>query len=246
MRKGKLYHIYCDESRQCQDRYMVLGGILIAAENVPNFNATMLAYREEQNMKSELKWSKVTNQKFSEYQRFVDYFFALNNTDKLHFRCIIIDNHQVNHHKFNQGNKELGFYKFYYQLLLHCFAFPYYNRADNTRFIIHPDSRNSDYSLGELKIILNRGINKKLGQDVDPIVAIEPKDSKASELVQINDIVLGAIGFQKNGYHLLAESRRAKIELAQYIADSAGLKNLTEDTLWGTNRFTIWNFQLRK
>ena len=206
----------------------------------------MQKYREEQNMHSELKWSKVTNQKYKEYQRFIDYFFALNNTDNLYFRSIVIDNHQVNHHKYNQGSKELGFYKFYYQLLLHCFGIPFFDKEEQTRFIIHPDHRNSDYRLDDLKFILNRGMSKKIGYEVNPFVAIDPKDSKCSELVQINDIVPGSIGFQKNGYHLLAESRRAKIDLAEYIAGSAGLTNLCDSTVRGANRFTIWNFQFRK
>jgi len=224
---------------------MVLGGILIPAENIFNFEATMLKYREEQNMRSELKWSKVTNQKYHEYRRFVDYFFALNNTDNLYFRSVVIDNHQVNHHKFNQGNKELGFYKFYYQLLLHCFGMPFFKEGEQTRFVVHPDHRNSDYKLNDLRLILNRGMSKKLGYEVSPFVSIEPKDSKHAELVQINDIILGAIGFQKNGYQLLAESRKAKIELAEYIAERAGLINLCNNTVRKANRFTIWNFQLR-
>lgn len=103
-----LYHIYCDESRQSKDRYMVLGGIIIPANNVAEFNQTMFKFRIEQNMKAELKWTKVSNQKLLQYKRFMEYFFALNNTDKLHFRSIIIDNHQVDHQRFSKGDKELG------------------------------------------------------------------------------------------------------------------------------------------
>ena len=98
-----IYHIYCDESRQSKDRFMVIGGTIIPSGNVEQFNKTMQKYRTEQKMFSELKWSKVTNQKLAEYKRFVEYFFALNNTDNLHFHCIIIDNHQVNHKKFKMG-----------------------------------------------------------------------------------------------------------------------------------------------
>ncbi len=32
---------------------------------------------------------------------------CLNNTDNLHFHCIIIDNHQVNHNKFNKNGYDL-------------------------------------------------------------------------------------------------------------------------------------------
>jgi hypothetical protein len=243
---NNLLHIYCDESRQSQDRYMVLGGIVIRAKMVDSFNSTMTKFREEENMKSELKWSKVTTQKLKEYKRFVDFFFALNNTDKLHFHCLIIDNHAVDHQKFNAGDKEKGFQKFYYQLLFHCFGCAYYQEKYDTKFIIHPDQRNSRYSLEEFKNILNNGMAKKLGVAVRPFISIEPQDSHLSEPVQLNDIILGAIGFQKNGYNLLAGSRSSKIELADYIAKSAGLENLLNNTPYENKRFTIWNFKLSK
>jgi hypothetical protein len=225
---------------------MVLGGIIIPSENVDQFNKTMKQFRIEQKMFSELKWSKVTNQKLSEYKRFVEYFFALNNTDKLHFHSIIIDNHQINYKKFSKGDKEAGFYKFYYQLLLHCFGKRYCREGKNDRFIVNLDQRTSSYSLNTLRIILNRGMKKKFSIDSSPFVSIEPRDSKQSELIQINDIIVGAIGFQKNGYDLLADTRQAKKELAMYIANEAGLSNLKEDSPWGQNRLTIWNFRLRK
>ncbi len=60
---------------------MVIGGLIIDSQEVGEFNETMQRFRTEQRMYSELKWTKVTNQKLSQYKRFVDYFFALNNTD---------------------------------------------------------------------------------------------------------------------------------------------------------------------
>lgn len=239
-----LFHIYCDESRQSKDRFMVLGGIIIPSSSVELFNKTMLKFRKENNMYAELKWTKVTDQKINEYKRFVEYFFALNNTDKLHFHSIIIDNHKINHRKFNKGDKEIGFYKFYYQLLLHSFG-KFCREAENDRFIVHLDYRNSRYSLNTLKTILNRGMKKNYSIETSPFRSIEPRNSKKTELIQINDIILGAIGFQKNGYDLLSESRKSKIELAQFIAEQAGVINLKADSPWGKNRFTIWNFRLK-
>jgi hypothetical protein len=64
---------------------MVIGGTIIPSSNVEQFNRTMQKYRTEQKMFSELKWSKVTNQKLAEYKRFVEYFFALNNTDNCNY-----------------------------------------------------------------------------------------------------------------------------------------------------------------
>jgi len=220
-----VYHVYCDESRQSKDRFMVLGGIIIPSTSVEQFNATMRKFRDEERMFAERKWSKVSNHKISEYKRFAEYFFALNNNDKLHFHAMIVDNHQVDHKKFNKGDKELGFYKFYYQLLLHCFGAKYYRKPED-RFIIHLDYRNTHYKLGTLKQVLNNGIKKKLKIAEEPFVSIEPRDSKKSELI--------------------AGTRQSKIELARYIAAEAGLRDLKQNSPYGRRRFTVWNFKLQK
>ncbi|WP_347272979.1 hypothetical protein [Candidatus Kuenenia sp.] len=47
---------------------MVIGGTIIPSDNVEQFNKTMQKYRNEQKMFSALKWSKVTNQKLTEYK----------------------------------------------------------------------------------------------------------------------------------------------------------------------------------
>ena len=240
-----VYHIYCDESRQSKDRYMVLGGIILPVKHVQEFYDTVHNFRIEQKMFAELKWTKVSDRKLDQYERFIDYFFALNDTDKLHFHCIIIDNHQVDYKRFSRGDKELGFYKFYYQLLLHCFGKIYCRKGEDDRFIVHLDYRTTNYSLNTLKIVLNRGMQKKFEIDSNPFVSFEPRNSKKSELIQMNDILLGAIGFQKNGYDLLSGARKAKKRLSQYIASGAGLKDLKNNTEWGRVRFTIWNFKLQ-
>lgn len=238
-----LYHIYCDESRQTKDRFMIFSGIIIPEKTVDVFEKTMKKYRNQTNMHSELKWSKVSKQKLNEYKVFIDFFFALNNTDKIHFKSLAIDNHKVKHKIYNNGNKEVGFYKFYYQLFM-AFSRTYYH--DNSdKFIIYPDYRNTSYSLKELKKILNHGVAKKQNIHTSPFRSIEPKNSKNSEAIQLNDLILGAIGYQMNGYHQLAKSSAAKIELCKYIAKKAGLSDLTKGTRYGQNRFTIWNFLLK-
>lgn len=223
---------------------MVLGGIMARAGSIEKIDQTMRMFRAKQNMHAELKWTKVSNQKAEEYRRFIDLFFALNNSDLVRFHCLIIDNHQVDHRRFNQGDKEVGFYKFYYQLLVHSFGKLHLQKPE-VRYHLYLDYRNSSYSLADFKTILNQGIRKK-GAQVDPFLTVEPRDSKSSELMQINDIVLGAVGFQKNGFDLIEGAKQAKVDLAVHIADKAGLINLRESTPYRMERFSIWNFQLQK
>jgi len=149
------YHIYCDESRQTKDRYMVIGGIIIPEDNVAVFNQTMEKVRQEENMRAELKWSKVTNQKLSKYLCFVDYFLEQNKTDKLNFHAVIVDNHHMDYKKLGKGDREAGFYKFYYALLLQSFG----RHADkDAKFFVYLDYRITNYSLTTLKESLNHGI----------------------------------------------------------------------------------------
>jgi len=242
---GKVYHIYCDESRQTKDRFMVLGGILITQVFVSEFDATMLKFRAEQKMTAELKWKKVSPGKLNEYKRFIEYFFALNNSDKVHFHCMIIDNTQVDHSKFS-GDKETGFYKFYYQLLLHCFGKKYLGKEGDAMFHVRLDYRQSSYSLDTLKTCLNSGMHKKFNVSTSPFKSVEPRDSHGCEIIQIADILLGAIGYEKNGYDLLAGANPAKNEMVKYITAQSGLKNLKDSTIRGKERFAIWNFRLQK
>jgi len=241
-----VFHIYCDESRQSEHRFMVLGGLVIRATNVPNFNTTMAKCRAETNMHAELKWTKVSPQKLPEYKRFIDYFFAVNNANQVRFHSLLIDNHQVDHKRFSGGDKELGFYKFYYQLLLHAFGWRYCQKETGSRLVVLLDHRNSSYSLDTLKRELNRGMARKFQVPGNPFVSVESRDSKQTDLIQIADLLIGAVGFQKNGLHLLAESKRAKVELAAYIAAQAGLDDLISDTQRSNYRFSIWNFRLQQ
>ncbi len=240
------YHIYADESRQCQDRFMVLGGIIVEADDVPGFEGMMAKFRHETKMSAELKWTKVTNQKFHEYQLFLRYFFSLLNADRVHFHCLIVDAQLTDHRKFNQGDKEIGFYKFYYQLLLHSFGKRYCRQGEDDRFILHLDQRTTHYKLGTLKTVLNNGMKKKFQIDTQPFRSVEPKNSKESELIQINDIVVGAIGFQKNGYEFRPGTRQSKKDLVAFIAQEARIPNLKDNTRFGNHHFTIWNFVPKK
>jgi hypothetical protein len=223
---------------------MVLGGIIIPQDNLDTFNLTMQKFRNEQNMHAELKWSKVSDGKLNEYKVFVDYFFALNNTNRIHFACLVIDTTQLNHKKYS-GDKETGFYKFYYQLLLHCFAAGYLSETNDVRFIIHLDYRNSKYKLSDLKDILNNGIKKKMKITTNRVISLEAVDSKKTEVLQVADIVLGAIGFVKNGYDLIIGSKQSKINLSQYISKGAN-SDLKANTAYGITRFKIWNFKFSK
>lgn len=236
--------IFGDESRPTgRERYLVIGGVTTSRGRVHVMNNKLRTLRETTGVRSqELKWTKVSKSWVKKYEAFVDYFFDELDDNKVRFHALIVDRSKLDHKRFNDGDRELGFYKFYYQLLLHCFGRRYGDGGNQLR--VFPDKRGTSYDVPKLREILNNGLAKQYGNYSRPFLEVAPQDSKAHDLIQIADILIGAIGYQKNGWHLQPGASAGKIELMEHIARRARVYDLGRDTLYFKQRFTVWNFKL--
>lgn len=192
-------------------------------------------------MYAEMKWSKVSNQKYDAYLDFVNFFFSMRYQGYLAFHATTFDNHKWDHRTYNESDPDIGLSKLYYQMLLHQFIRDY---GDVASLYICLDRRRSSTSLDDLHKILNAGAAKDYRLDFGPVRVLRSKDSKKSDMLQINDIVLGAVAAHKNGKHLQNGTRAAKRDLANRVIEGAGLTNY-RDTTGRNNSFTIWNFKPR-
>ena len=236
--------VFCDESRPRGDRFMVLGGIIVPRVSLESMGEEIQTLRHDLHSTAELKWGKVSKGWLSKYKAFVDYFFEKNENERLHFHSLIIDRSRVDHRKYSDGDAELGFYKFYYQLLLHCFGKNYCPDMGD-RIIAYLDQRQTSYPVPQLRRILNHGVAKNFGNKTRPFLAVTPVNSKQHDLIQLTDVLIGAIGYHRNGLQALTEACPAKVELADYIAKRAGVKNLGRSTPYRMKRFTVWNLKFR-
>ena len=190
------FHVFCDESHT-EHRFMVYGGIVIPSRDTAKFDAEVNAWRARSNMTGELKWTKVTDQRLPKYRSLLDLYFANVRRDGPHFKAAVFDMSQVNYKKYHRGDKELGFYKFYYQFLLHKFG--QYAKTEQHKLYIYLDERSTKYKLSELRKILNNGIKKKHGHPIDVVFTLRPLGSKKSNVMQIADVLVGAVGWTING-----------------------------------------------
>lgn len=236
----KIY-IYADESSQDAQQFMLLGGIAVRAHLLKEIEQAFSNLRVQTNMTRELKWSKVTNQKTEEYRRFIDLFFELLGSGKLSFHCMILDSTKIKHKQFSESY-ELGFYKFFYQFLLHSFGKRYGHNNDLYVFL---DQRQTGYKLDDLRTILNNGMKSSCNIDRRPFRLVEFADSKQSTIVQVADIILGAVGYLKNKRFTVAGAKIAKVELSAYVKARAKLKTDIPNTPYREDRFTVWNFMLK-
>jgi len=233
---------FADESGISQSQYTVVGGIYIRSKHIPLLHEKISAFRTKHNMHAELKWTKISNQKFEAYAALVDLFFTLNQESIINFHALIFDNYQANHHKYNEGSADIGLSKLYYQLILHKFS----NYADESSdMCVCLDRRHSRTSLNDLRDMLNRGITRKRGMPTALIKQLVSQDSKEDDILQLNDVILGAVCAVRNGKHILHDTREAKRVIAHRIVNQSGHRDFTQSSPRHFNHFSVWNFQPR-
>ena len=117
------FEVYCDEanpdvltSANPRARHLMIGSLWLPEELRNEIKTRIGALRERHQAWGEIKWSKVSPNRRDFYVELIDLFFAYG--DNLRFRCIAVDRTQLNL-ALHDNDGELGFYKFYYQLLHH-------------------------------------------------------------------------------------------------------------------------------
>ncbi len=237
------FAVFADESGISNDRHMLVGATVVRKVFVRSLYQAMSDFRQEHSMFSELKWSKVSNQKLAEYKALIDIFFDFLERKALTFHVTTFDNHMWDHRRFNDNDPDLGISKLYYQLLLHQVVRWH---GDLATLYICLDRRLSTTPLQKLHRILNAGAKKEYKLSFGPVRVLTAKDSKKDDLLQLNDVVLGAVAAYKNKKHEIPGAREAKVELARYVLDHCGLTSYDRDSPRSKTDFTVWNRRPRR
>ena len=112
------------------------------------------------------------------------------------------------------------------------------------RLYAYLDSRTTRQSLDGVRAMLNGRCATKLGRKEFPFRRVVFRNSKESDMLQLNDVLLGAVAWVKNGHGLRPDASVAKNDLAAHLMTRAGLASLDADTPKSRTRFTVWNFRL--
>ncbi|WP_446786640.1 DUF3800 domain-containing protein [Macellibacteroides fermentans] len=234
-----LYDVYCDESRQDlivrrssisdQNRYVCIGGMMLPSESRENFKSSIKELKSKHNLFGELRWGNVSNNKVEFYLELVDLFF--NTECSIDFRTVVIDAYDIDNEIFNDSDHELGYYKFYYQLLYHWME-------KNKRYYIFTDFKtNKDRSrLQTLKEILNRVCRE------NTVELIQSIDSKESLLLQFQNVLMGAVGYKFN----YGNQGQSDAKMAVVMRIEKHLGHPIMPTKKSDKKFNIFMIELRK
>lgn len=231
--------IYIDESSQTKNRFLLLGGIIIPTASVAAAEAKLAAARLPELPFGEIKWGKVSNGKLAAYRRYVDCFFDAVEFQECHFHSLVVDTALVDHARFNQGDKEVGFNKEIYQLATK-FAKLYPSRLLH----LYPDYRDTSQRPDDLRSILNHGRHKARDVRDWPFRRCQFRQSHTTPLLQLVDVLLGSTAYGKNEHFSAPGASPAKLDLARHIMRKAGIRNIAVDTA-RSGKFTIWHRLLK-
>lgn len=236
--QDEISDVFIDESSQTKHRFLVLGGIIVPTPRTDSFAAELMAARLPELPKGEAKWGKVSRTKLGAYRRMVDFFFDHIVAAGCHFHSLVVDTTKLDHGRFNDGNREIGFNKEVYQLATK------FGRLYPGLFHVYPDHRETSQKPEELRLILNRGMRKEGDQRDWPYRRCHFRKSDECLPLQLVDVFIGAVAYNLNHHHEALDASPAKIELMNHILCRGGITNPNYDTN-RRGKFTIWHRRLR-
>lgn len=223
------YNIYCDESCHLEHdgiRPMGLGCVWCEKEERTQIFKDLRSIKEKHGLKPhcELKWNAVSPSKVAYYKEVVFYFF---NNQKLHFRGLIVpDKSLLNHDEFNQTHDEF-YYKMYFRLLKTIISPGEFYEV----YIDIKDTR-SEQKVQKLKEVIS---NSNYDFDQSMISRIQQVDSSDVELVQLADLLIGAVIYHQRGL----VTSQAKTQIIEQIKELSGY-SLERSTLYKEDKFNLF------
>jgi hypothetical protein len=220
--------------------YMVAGGFAVSGSRIAEIEANIAARREAAGIKSEFHWAAYRGgEKRQAYESLVDYAFELvrNKHAALH---VIIPKFEGYDHKAKPGeNKDTSINRMYFQLLLHRVARFYgKKRAIHVRL----DAGNDSADICEMRNQLCAKAFDRYGTRPNCIRTIEPVCSTNSGIIQMADVLVGAIAAKRND----VTHSSPKGALADYVLKASGRGSWDRDTPFWARFLTVWNHKSGK
>jgi hypothetical protein len=93
--------------------------------------------------------------------------------------------------------------------------------------------------------MLNRHINRAQPHRDWPYRRVQFRNSAQTPILQLADIMTGAIAFKLNGHDKADDASPAKIEMARHILEYARIRDVFRSTS-AAGKFTLWHRNLRE
>jgi hypothetical protein len=201
---------------------MAIGSLWLPRSQKSETNEALKKLRREIGLHGEIKWSKVSRAKLSQYKQIIDFFFDR----ELDFRVIVIDHSRIDYETFHDGDRELGFYKFYYQALI-----KWINPEDQYLILLDFKQNRGSDRYGTLRRVIENSF-----PGADFVLDLTVIDSSESSLAQLTDLLTGAVAAAWSGF----DTDSPKKELAEYMPDRSEMLDYRKRPSWSATKATIY------
>ena len=219
-----LYNVYCDESCHLEHdgiNVMVLGAVWCPQSKLKEINQRIRQIKERNNIPQsmELKWTKISPAKVELYMDLVNYFF---DDDDLHFRAVIIpDKGKLDHKRFHQTH-DTWYYKMYFDMLKVIFS-------PKDRYEVYIDIKDS-HSYQRAQKLREVCCNSMLDFSERIIRRLQPIRSNEVEIMQLVDVLIGAVGYENRIFPLGFPKSQAMMQIVDLVKKRSGYSQ-TKKTL---------------
>jgi hypothetical protein len=235
MSEPRLFNVYCDESCHLEQDgipVMAWGAIICPKGEVRAIAEAIRALKIAHGLKpeSEAKWTKVSPSKADFYLALVALFLA---DDRLRFRGLLVpDKDRLDHARFDQSHDD-WYYKMYFTMLRPIFCAPHRYRI----YLDVKDTRGGPKTRKLHDVLANSlyDFNRTC------IERVQQVRSHESELLQITDLLIGALTYANRG---IATSP-AKSAIIERLRASLGQQALSCTSSFAAIKFNIlvWRAQ---
>lgn len=236
MTQQKLLNVYCDESCHLEHdgiSVMAWGAVYCLAHETRAVSEMVRALKVEHGLGSslEVKWTKVSPAKVGFYLALVDMFVA---DERLRFRGLVVpDKRALNHSRFDQSHDD-WYYKMYYFMLRPIFHAPHHYRI----YMDVKDTRGGPKTQKLHEVLANSIYDF----DRECIERVQQVRSHESELLQIADILIGALTYANRGL----TSSPAKAAIIARLREHLGPKLLTQTSPFSATKFNVLHWRAQE
>lgn len=201
---------------------MVNGAILVQEDTVEKINRDIKFLKHKYNYYNELKWTKLLNSKKDFYKELIDYFFD----SDMKFKSTFIPNKKENLHKFYENSHDEFYYIVYFYTMRN-----FLNSTDEYKIYLDYKDMNGGKRIRKLQETLGKQAKKC------DIYIIQ---SQESQILQLCDIFIGAIGY--NNRMDIEKKSEVKRFIIDYLEQKLGYP-LVSTAPW-VDKFNIFRWYL--
>ena len=208
------------------------GGVLVGSSQLERITGRLREVADQAGITGEMKWQKVTESRVEPYRRVIDAFFDEIAADLLKMRVMFSQN-AFEPVGLTAEHRDNAYFILYYQFLKHAFSLGSVKPTEPIRLRLNvdhlPDTKAKAWRFKEYLVSLfakRRMGGGTISLEMEDIAEV---DSRRHLILQVMDVILGAMAFRLNDRHralIEGSRRRGKRTIAKERLYKAILKRI--------------------